>query len=185
MIQQLSPNARRAVVFGAGAATVYIAMVLGSLAELEAISGLKPFDLRPTGYGPNDARTLLVSLGETGREIYLRHQLVLDTAYPALLALTLSNLFRLVGQGFGVGVSVRIGVVLSWLTAALDYAENIGIAAMLALWADLPNALATATSLATVAKSVSTSVAVTTLLGLLALRLWRFRRPKFQAEPKR
>ena len=33
MMHQFSPNARRAVAFGAGATTIYLAMLLGPLAE--------------------------------------------------------------------------------------------------------------------------------------------------------
>ena len=149
MIPQLSPMTRRAIVFGAAATTVYMAMTLGTLARLEAISGLTPFDMRPLGYDPEAARHLLTSLGEAGRQFYLGRQIVLDTIYPLLLALTLSCLFRL----FGGGAAVRAGVVLSWLTAALDYAENAGIAAMLVLWPDLPDAVIRMASAATVAKS--------------------------------
>lgn len=170
---QLSPYARRAAVSGAAATAFYAAMVFGSLADLEAVSGLKPFDMRPTGYGPDEARALLSSLGDAGRDTYLRHQLVLDTFYPALLAVNLSSLFRLVGRDSGARVAVQAGVIVSWCAAGFDYAENIGIAAMLALRDELPDALVTTTSLATVAKSASTSVAITALLGLLA---WRVRR---------
>ena len=184
MTQQLTPYGKRAAAYGAAATAVYLAMVLGSLAELEAISGLKPFDLRPMGYGPDEAQALLVSLGETGREFYVRYQLVLDTLYPALLALTLSNLFRLIGRGLGARKAVQVGVVLSWFSAGFDYAENIGIAAMLALWGDPPDALVSATSLATVAKSVSTSIAVTALLGLLLWKLLSPRRPKPPVDAK-
>ena len=173
MTLRLSPYARRAVIAGAAATAVYLAMALGSLADLEAISGLRPFDLRPTGYGPDDARALLLSLGDAGRDIYLRHQLVLDTVYPALMALTLCNLFRLVGRGLGARLAVRTGVILSWCAAGFDYAENIGIAAMLSRWANLPDTLVKASSLATVAKSASTSLAVAVLLCLLVWNVWR------------
>ncbi len=175
MTLTFSPCARRAAVFGAAAAAAYGAMVFGTLAELERIAGLTPFDLRPSGYGPQEARHLLMALGETGRDAYLRHQLVLDTLYPALLALTLSNLFRLIGGGVPAGWVVRAGVAASWCAAGFDYAENLGIAVMLACWDDLPDALVTASSLATVAKSVSTSVAVVGLFGLLAWKVWHKR----------
>ena len=171
MVSQLSPNAKRAILFGATAIIIYLAMILGTLAQLEKISGLTPFDMRPVGYGPEDANALLTALGETGRAYYLNRQLLLDALYPALLALTLSSLYRLLGTGVPVRL-VQVGVVASWLAAAFDYAENSGIAAMLQLWPDIPDILVSAASLATIAKSLMTSLAVTGLLVLFGRKIW-------------
>ena len=78
-----------AVSSGLAAATVFCLMTTVTLSNIEAISGQVPFDMRPLGYGPQDAVTLLKSLGVEGRSYYLTHQIPLDTVYPALLALTL------------------------------------------------------------------------------------------------
>jgi hypothetical protein len=48
------------------ATSVYVAMVSVTLAHLEFISGQVPFDMRPFGYGPSDAATLLDALGRMG-----------------------------------------------------------------------------------------------------------------------
>lgn len=166
MTHRLSPQARRALVFGAAATAVYAAMIFGSLARLEALSGLPPFDMRPSGYSAAEAEALLFSLQEAGRALYLRVQLPLDTVYPALMALTLASLFALLGRGGGAGWLVRCGIWLSWAAAGFDYAENAGIAAMLLSWDALSPALPAVTAAATVAKSVITTGAVTLLLGL-------------------
>ncbi|SDQ73006.1 hypothetical protein [Pseudovibrio sp. Tun.PSC04-5.I4] len=183
MFLQFSPQARRAFVFGVAGITIYLFMVLGTLANLEALSGLKPFDMRPAGYGPEDAHALLASLGEAGRKYYLERQLLLDALYPALLALTLSNFFYLTGNGLNVGKLVRAGVIISWLAASLDYVENACIAAMLKLWPEIPNALVNVASLATISKSISTSLAVTGLVGLIIWRMWCKRKMSLAAQP--
>ena len=85
---------RAAAVFGTAATAVYLAMVLGTLPALEAQAGMMPFDLRPTGYSTDTALALLRALGAEGRFYYLTRQLPLDTLYPALMALTLSSLYR-------------------------------------------------------------------------------------------
>ena len=47
-----------AIGFGLAAATVYYLMITVTLSHLGAISGLVPFDMRPLGYGPQDAAAL-------------------------------------------------------------------------------------------------------------------------------
>ena len=74
-------------------------MVSWTLAYLRRTAGgLAPFDLRPFGYTPDEARTLLHALSGIGRAYYADVQLQLDTAYPAVYALSR-------------------GLLLFWLTA--------------------------------------------------------------------
>jgi len=120
-----------------------------------------------------NAVALLEALGGDGRRYYFERQLILDTLYPGLLALTLSNLFLVIGRGVNVTGLVRMGVIASWLAAGFDYVENLFIAAMLKQWPEIPGAVVKAASVATLSKSVLTSLAVA---GLLALGLWRLRR---------
>src|SRR5204863_8719731 len=64
-------------------------MVFWTLACLRrAAGGLEPFDLRPFGYTPEEARKLLYALSSIGRAYYADVQLQLDTIYPALYALS-------------------------------------------------------------------------------------------------
>ena len=176
---QPSSQAKRTAAFGAVATAVYLAMVLGSLPRLEALSGHTPFDMRPLGYSPDEARALLAALGEEGRAFSLRCQLALDTIYPALMALTLAGLFRLAGRGLALERAAAAGLAASWLAAGFDYAENAGIALMLR-HVNPPEALMIAASHATVAKSLTTSAAV---FGLLALFLWRIWSVKAAGRP--
>lgn len=172
MQTQISSPATRAAIFGATAVAVYLAMVLITLPHLEAQSGLAPFDVRPLGYGPEEARALLSALGEAGRTYYINRQLLLDTFYPALMALTLANLFRLAGGGLAHRRMVKAGIAVSLMAAGFDYAENAGIYAMLSMWDDMPNLLVHLTAVATVSKSACTSLAILGLAGLCVGRWW-------------
>ncbi|MBO9432418.1 hypothetical protein [Sulfitobacter sp. R18_1] len=168
--EYLSKHAGKvAVVAAMLAATVYFAMVSVTLAHLEVVSGQQPFDMRPFGYSPTDAATLLDSLGMAGRKYYLSHQIPLDMLYPALLALTLSNTFfwfvsRIPNRSF-----VHLGVTLSVSSGLFDYIENLGIVAIIRSWPDVPDYVVYATSTATISKSLTTTLAVSlaALTGLL------------------
>ena len=174
----LSSLAKRTLIYGVLAISVYLAMILGPLATLESTAGLKPFDMRPNGYGLEEARELLSNLGAEGREIYLKQQLPLDLLYPALMALTLACLYQLIGSTSGHALIVRVGVVLSWAAASFDYAENFGVFLMLTLWPDLPELLVRSASFATLVKSIATTAAV---FGLLALVAWKFIGPRIRS----
>ncbi len=78
----------RILLFWCAAMLVYFLMVFGSLADIERITGVKAFDMRPNGYSYADALALISALGEEGRRVYLLMQIPLDTLYPALLAIS-------------------------------------------------------------------------------------------------
>lgn len=177
MISQISPHARNAAVFGTLAVTFCAFMVFGTLAKLEFLSELKPLDMRPAGYRPSDVRILFESLGNSGRAYYFERQLLLDTFYPALLALTLSSIYRLLGKGMNFDRLARAGIAVSWLAACFDYAENACIAAMLNFWGDSPDSLAFFSSLFTITKSALTTLAATGVLTLLIWRLLHRKKP--------
>jgi len=69
----------RILLFWCAAMLVYLLMVFGSLAEIERITGVRAFDMRPTGYSFADALALISALGEEGRRFYLTVQIPLDT----------------------------------------------------------------------------------------------------------
>ena len=155
------------------ATSVYVAMVGVTLAHLEFVSGQVPFDMRPFGYGPSDAATLLDALGADGREYYLSRQIPLDTLYPAMLALTLSSTVGWFGRRLPNKGLVYLGVAFAVGSALFDYLENLGIVAMIFGWSDLTGSLVYAASTATIAKSVTTTLAVMLVLatGVIWARL--------------
>jgi hypothetical protein len=160
-------------------------MVFGTLAHLRALAGgLDPFDLRPGGYGPAEARALLAALGEPGRDLYARVQLRLDLVYPAIYAASRALLLWWVTAAgrLACGPLRRLPraalAALPLTAAALDYLENAAIAAMLAAGPGVEPALVARASGLTRAKSVATlatEAAALLLLGAAGLR--RLRRP--------
>ena len=160
------------------ATVIYVLMITVTLAHIETISGQLPFDMRPFGYGPPDAATLLEALGAEGRAYYLSRQIPLDTLYPALLAVTLSSTVCWFGRRMPNRIIVRVGVAFAVGSALFDYAENLGIVAMICGWPDASGSLVYAASAATIAKSVMTTLAV--LLALATGLIWA-RLPKADA----
>src|SRR5215813_1172209 len=114
-------------------------MMFWTLAYLRRTAGgLEPFDLRPFGYTPAEARALLYALSSVGRAYYADVQLQLDTAFPAVYALSRGLLLLwLTAPGRTATRPIPLPARLALLTLPLatawvDYVENEGIAAMLA-----------------------------------------------------
>jgi hypothetical protein len=151
-------------------ASNYFLMINVTLAHIETVSGRVPFDMRPLGYGPTEATTILEALGADGRAYYLSHQIALDTLYPAMLGLTLIGTISWFGKRMPNRKLVRFGIALSIGSALFDYAENLGIAVMIWSWPQVPDPLVYATGTATILKSALTSAAA--LLTLLVGFSW-------------
>lgn len=169
-----------AVGSGVIAVSLYFLMMTVTLAHIQTISGQIPFDMRPFGYGPIEAATLIDSLGAKGREYYLSRQITLDTLYPAMLALTLSSTILWFGQRLPYRRPIHIGVALSTGSALLDYGENLGILVMIRSWPEVSVPLVYAVSTATILKSIATTLAV--VLVLLVGLNW-IRRSKSRPSP--
>lgn len=164
---------RAAICTGIIGAAIYWIMITVTLAQIQTVSGHMPFDMRPAGYGPQDAIAILEGLGAEGRQYYLHCQIPLDTLYPALLAATLIFAMRWFGTRISNDRLVRVGIILSGGAALCDYAENLGIVAMIRSWPDLSDALVYASSAASVSKSVLTTLAFLCLMLILFLWAWR------------
>jgi hypothetical protein len=68
---------------------MWAVMFFGPLAHLARLaSGLTPFDIRPKGYSYAEARAFLAALGEQGRAYYASPELIIDTFYPPLYAVS-------------------------------------------------------------------------------------------------
>lgn len=178
MIQAWSRHTGAATIgFGVIGTALYLCMVTGTLAHIEDLSGLRPFDMRPLGYSASQAAALLNALEEEGRAYYLSRQIPLDMAYPAVLALTLISAMCWFGRRLKRPGLVRLGVLLAIGAALCDYAENLGIMALILSWPDSPLLLVHAASTATILKSVFTTLAViqTIFMGLLTGAFWAWR----------
>lgn len=164
---------KAAICFGLAGTLIYLLMINVTLPHIEAVSGQVPFDMRPFGYGLDEAKDLLEGLQQDGRRYYLTRQIPLDTVYPALLALTLISTICWIGLGLPHSKLVRVGIAFSVAAAFFDYAENLGVAVIILNWPNMNSGLVDATSTATVLKSCSTVAAVSTMLVLAVLRFSR------------
>jgi hypothetical protein len=161
------------------------AMIFWTLAYLRRVAGgLAPFDLRPFGYTAEEARALLHALSDIGRSYYADVQLQLDTAYPALYALSRGLLLLwLTAPGRTsarpVPLAARVALLaLPVLTAWFDYFENDGIAAMLAAGPQIGDELIEKASFWTRAKSLAGLFTEATCLLLAAIAIIRWRRQR-------
>jgi hypothetical protein len=68
---------------------MWAVMFFGPLAHLSRLaSGLTPFDIRSRGYSYAEARAFLEAIGQQGRRYYVSPELVIDTVYPPLCAVS-------------------------------------------------------------------------------------------------
>jgi hypothetical protein len=160
-------------------------MVFWTLAYLRRTAGgLEPFDLRPFGYTPDEARALLYALSNIGRNYYAHVQLQLDTAYPAVYALSRGLLLlwltapgRTAARPLPLPARLAL-LILPLATAWFDYFENEGIAAMLAAGPQAGDELIERTSFWTQAKSVAglATELLCVILAAIAFVRWRHQR---------
>ncbi|MGR3813803.1 MAG: hypothetical protein ACU0AU_06910 [Cognatishimia activa] len=162
-------NGSRILLFWCAAVLVYCLMVFGSLADIESITGVRAFDMRPTGYSYADALALISALGEEGRRVYLTMQIPLDTVYPALLAISSAGSLYWLSQAFSSSARwYRSAATVAYLAAIADYAENGLIVWMLSAGFGVSEAMVAAASFASVSKSILSTVVFTALLIALA-----------------
>lgn len=152
---------------------IYSAMVLGPLSQIAADAGAPALDMRPRGYSAAEARAFLAALSEDGRAIYAGPQHLLDTIYPALLAITLVwSAVKLAGGRFRW--AVWLIAPLSVAAAVSDYAENALIARFLFADPDtIPDEALMRAASFTVVKSGATTIAALGVCGMLGVRMIR------------
>jgi hypothetical protein len=159
---------------------IWAVMFFGPLAHLTRLAGgLTPFDIRPRGYSYAEARAFLEAIGEQGRRNYAIPELVIDTFYPPLYAVSRGlALWWLTMPGRvrerPVPQKVRYALVaVPVLMASLDLVENGCIGVMLWTWPDLSHGLVEVSSLATRVK-IMAGVLTEALMGALAV-IWLMR----------
>jgi hypothetical protein len=164
---------------------MWAVMFFGPLKHLTDLAGgLTPFDIRPKGYSYADARAFLEAIGEQGRAYYANPELLIDTFYPPLYAVSRGlALWWLTMPGrvreAPLPLKVRYALVaVPILMASFDLVENGCIAVMLWTWPDLSHGLVEVSSLATRVK-IMAGVFTEVLMGALAviwLTRWTIRR---------
>ncbi len=136
----------------------YAMMLVYSIPKLlKAADGLWLFDMRITGYSVEDATEYVTTITNEGRLFYLEVQQMLDTFFPALLALSLMiTLYRLAPK-------LPVLYLFPVSGALFDYYENAAVAQIL-----LTNApdkgLVEMASLLTGLKFASISISVLAIL---------------------
>jgi hypothetical protein len=175
------PSGRLVAALLAASGLLWAVMLFGTLAELSRLAhGANPLDIRPMGYSYDQAHAFLEAIGARGRAYYLNPELVIDTLYPPLYAISRGlALWWLTMPGrvreAPLPVRLRYGLIaIPVAMASLDLIENTCIAIMLWTWPDLSHALVFAASLATrtkIALGVLTEIAMGALAALWLLRL--------------
>ena len=155
---------------------VYDLMLVSTIPTLMSYAGNMPIlDMLPRGYSAAYVHSLFVALGDQGRYYYLSRQIPIDLVYPALFAvtfaLTLAWVFR---RAIDPTRRVNLVILVPLAAGLCDYAENTGIIIMLTRFPDFSSALATTTSVFTVAKSLFTSLTFILLIvgGIQIGRKW-------------
>jgi hypothetical protein len=159
---------------------LWAVMFFGPLAHLTQLAGgLPPFDIRPKGYSHVDARAFLEAIGEQGRRYYASPELVIDTLYPPLYAVSRGLAFwwlTMPGRLRDAPLPLKIRyalIAVPILMASLDLFENGCIAVMLWTWPDMSHGLVEVSSFATRVKIIA-GVLTEALMGALAV-IWLMR----------
>jgi hypothetical protein len=164
----------------AASGLLWAVMFFGPLAHLTQLAGgLMPFDIRQKGYSYTEARAFLEAIGNQGRRYYASPQLIIDSLYPPLYAVSRGlALWWLTMQGrvreAPLPLKVRYALVAApVLMASLDLFENGCIALMLWTWPELSHGVVEVSSLATRVK-IMAGVLIEALMGALAV-IWLMR----------
>ncbi len=137
---------------------------------MEFSKGMKLLDMMPTGYDWNYVNELFNTLGESGREIYLKNQIPVDMIYPLLFGLTYSLIFAYFLKKLGKLKPPFIYICYLPIIAGLaDYLENFGIINMLNNYPNITDTMVNTTSVFSVLKSTSTSIFFIALIVILII----------------
>ncbi len=146
---------------------VLLLMMIYTFPVINDQIGNKAFDLQPFGYSVSTAESIVNSLNDQTRDLYLFPQLsLLDLFYPFLLALFLSSLlFRLINITETKSKVASIVIVIPFLAMIFDYSENICVMLMISKSIDISETIVLLSSTFTVLKGVLTSIAWIAILG--------------------
>lgn len=138
---------------------VYLLMLLYTIPKVENFApGIALFDLSPAGYSYQHAASLLETLGETGRSVYLYQQLPADFIYPGLFAISYSLLLIwLFAKSFKPDSKIFYLAIVPVFGGLFDYLENVCIVLMIKSFPDLSGELVAIASTFSILKSVFTT----------------------------
>jgi len=154
----------------------YLTILFYSIPKVVAsASEMKLFDVSPSGYTIEYAVSLLNAIGPTGRDLYLSLQLPLDFIYPGLFitsySLMLAWFFK---KNYNLESKVYFTLFIPIFAGLFDYTENIFTILMLKIYPNLNSNLVTVASLATITKSILSSVFFILLVLVIIQVIWKF-----------
>jgi hypothetical protein len=154
---------------------VYAFMLLVTIPKVMDFSnGMKPMDMMPMGYSVDYVVSLLIVLGNQGRDIYLFNQIPADMLYPMLFGISYCLLFAYFLNKMGKLDSLWFYLcLLPILAGGFDYLENIGIIVLLANFPDITAWWITVTAVFTVLKSMISTVYFIALIVMLLIFAYR------------
>ena len=164
---------------------VYLTILFYSIPKVvTSAPEMKLFDVSPSGYTAEYAISLLNAIGPEGRDLYLSLQLPLDFIYPGLFIVSYSLLFAwLLKKNYGLESKAYYALYLPILAGLFDYTENVLIIIMLKAYPNLDSGLVAAASLATIIKSVLSSIFMTLLILSIIQVIWKSIFKKQKAQP--
>ena len=157
---------------------VFSLMLLYTIPKVESFApGMTLFDMSPSGYSYQQAISLLESLGEVGRNVYLSQQLPADFVYPGLFAISYSLLLTwLFAKSFEPNSKIFFLVLVPVLGGLFDYLENIGIVLMINAFPDISQELVGVASTFTLLKSAfTTGFYILLLVGIFSFIIRRIK----------
>ena len=164
---------------------VYLTILFYSIPKVvTSAPEMKLFDVSPSGYTTEYAISLLNAIGPEGRDLYLSLQLPLDFIYPGLFIISYSLLFAwLLKKSYDLKSKVYYALYLPIFAGLFDYTENVLVIMMLKAYPDLGSGLVIAASLATIIKSVLSSVFFTLLVLSIVQVIWEsvFKKQRLQS----
>jgi len=160
---------RKVLLFFIAANSVYLLMLTVTIPNVMAYAGgMKLLDMMPLGYNMAYVDTLFGSLDQAGRHAYSYLQIPLDMFYPLLFAISFSLMLAYFSNKLNLlKTPFLYGCLLPLVAGAADYAENIGIIALLTNYPQLSKNTVIITNSFSILKSACTTLCFMVLIVLL------------------
>ena len=160
---------RNVLIFLILSTSIYTLMLTITIPEIMAITGeMKILDMMSTGYSPKYVNDLMSTLGETGRNLYLYHQIPLDMVYPLLFGISNTLIIiYLLKKAKIFEIKLFYLCFIPIIAGVMDYSENTGIIMILCHYPNNPDILSQVTSVFSVIKSMLYTLFFVELLALL------------------
>ena len=139
---------------------VYAFMLIVTIPRTMTFSnGMKLLDMMPMGYNAEYVISLLDTLGNKGREVYLYCQIPVDMIYPFLFGISycllIAYFFKKLDK---LNSNIFYLCLLPLIGGIADYLENFGIISMLNNFPQLSQIEINFTNIFSMIKSISTTV---------------------------